>query len=122
MGSPFPFFGAFHGEEIAYVFGFPSMPDCQPSEDDVSLAEQIGSMWSGFAKHGSLALTGWPRYNAESQEVMNLDVGSIPARDTEKGYRRGQCDALQHLGFGFNNAGVQLFTALAECQNITSTN
>jgi len=115
-------FGAFHGAEMPYIFGFPSMSACQPSPYDVILSEQIGSLWGGFAKHGASALAGWPRYNDESREVMNLDVGSIPARDTEKGYRRGQCDALQQLGINYNNANnnnynnAPILASLYTCQ------
>ncbi|HYB99650.1 MAG TPA: carboxylesterase family protein [Candidatus Limnocylindrales bacterium] len=89
---PLPFvslldLGAFHGAEIAYVFG--SVPP--PTSYDQTLGRQIQEYWSRFAEKGKPKATkalGWPKFNARSQKVLRLNA-QLNKLD---GFRRAQCE------------------------------
>jgi para-nitrobenzyl esterase len=66
--------GAFHGSELAYVFGnFPFRINYQ--DLDRQLAESMEAYWTNFARGGDpngAGLTAWPIYNPEKDNVLNF--------------------------------------------------
>jgi carboxylesterase type B len=80
--------GAFHGAEIAYVFG--STPT--PSSDDAVLGTRMQEYWTRFADRGKPKATkakGWPRFKTKSYRSLGL---LAPDLVKSKGYRRAECD------------------------------
>jgi para-nitrobenzyl esterase len=67
--------GAFHGSEIAYVFGsFPYRIGYQ--DVDKELAETIETYWANFARTGNpngQGLTDWPVYDSLKDNLIDLD-------------------------------------------------
>jgi para-nitrobenzyl esterase len=67
--------GAFHGSEIAYVFG--NFPYRINYEDvDQQLAETIETYWTNFARSGNpngAGLPEWPFYDSSKDNVIDLD-------------------------------------------------
>jgi para-nitrobenzyl esterase len=84
--------GAFHGSEIAYVFGnFPYRINYQ--DLDRQLAETIETYWTNFARGGDpngAGLTAWPIYEPLKDNV--LDFGDTVA-----------------VGFKINSQGLDFF-------------
>ena len=79
--------GAFHGAEIAYVFGSVT----PPTADDATLAQTMRGYWSRFAEHGNPNGHGavrWPRYRRASDQRLDLDVQPTVLT----GFRRHECD------------------------------
>jgi para-nitrobenzyl esterase len=66
--------GAFHGSELAYVFGnFPYRISYQ--DLDRQLAQTIQSYWTCFARSGDpngAGLTAWPIYDSRKDNVLEL--------------------------------------------------
>ena len=66
---------AFHGSEIAYVFGsFPYRISYQ--DVDKQLAETIETYWANFARTGNpngQGLTDWPVYDSSKDNVIDFD-------------------------------------------------
>jgi para-nitrobenzyl esterase len=80
--------GAFHGSEIAYVFGnFPYRISYQ--DLDRQLAETIETYWTNFARGGDpngVGLTAWPIYDAEKDNVLNFgDAVSVAFKINSQG-------------------------------------
>jgi para-nitrobenzyl esterase len=67
--------GAFHGSELAYVFGnFPYRISYQDA--DKQLAETIETYWANFARTGNpngAGLTEWPAYDPSKDNVIDFD-------------------------------------------------
>ena len=90
---PLPFvglldLGAFHGAEIAYVFG--SVPP--PTSADAKLGTQMREYWSRFAEKGrpkAKKAKGWPRFKAKSYKMLQLNT---PDLNKLKGFRKAQCE------------------------------
>jgi para-nitrobenzyl esterase len=69
--------GAFHGDEIAYVFGQGS-PAWSP--DDHALSDLISSYWVNFARTGDpngAGLPVWPAYRSDAARVLTLDLKPV---------------------------------------------
>jgi para-nitrobenzyl esterase len=94
---PLPFIalldlGAFHGLEIAYVFGSITPPS---STDDI-LGQQMREYWTRFAEKGKPKATkarGWPRFKTKSWKMLGLDPYLSKMRD----YSRAECDFWRTL-------------------------
>ena len=79
--------GAFHGLEIAYVFG--SIPP--PAAEDDVLGQQMREYWTRFAAKGkpkATKVTGWPRFKSKSWKMLGLDQFMQKRVD----YSRAECD------------------------------
>jgi len=105
--------GAAHGMEIGYIFQEPSPlnSSCVAPPEDVSLAIAMGDLWGFFAREGR-QVSSWPRFEANTKgQVAKLDVGlDIHNIDTETGYRRGFCVALDNsLNYS------KLWSAISKC-------
>lgn len=84
--------GAFHGSEIAYVFG--TLGQFGSAPEDQRLSELVRGYWTRFAKTGDPNGGGapaWPRYEASSDQVLVLDA----APRTETGFRKDKLDLLE---------------------------
>ncbi|MFN2426189.1 MAG: carboxylesterase/lipase family protein [Candidatus Binatia bacterium] len=81
---PLPFInllelGAFHGLEIAYVFGTAG----SPTPTDAQLSETMQAYWSAFADLGKPRVKGrirWPRFNQRRYKMMRFDYPYIQQR------------------------------------------
>jgi len=84
--------GAFHGVDLAYVFGH--MNDADGYTDlDRTLSRQVMAYWMSFAKTGDPngpGLTEWPVYRAASDE--NVEFADVVRR--ESGLFRGEGDFI----------------------------
>jgi para-nitrobenzyl esterase len=94
-----PALGAFHSDDIEYVFGtLDSRPDMAIRPEDRLLSDQIQQYWTNFAKTGNpnlstptapkssaTTLPQWPTYNAATDyQIMHLDAPSAPQPDTHR--------------------------------------
>ena len=73
--------GAFHSDEIEYVFGtLAARPGLGARPEDTRLSEQMAAYWTNFAKTSDPngpGLPKWPVYNAAGKwQVMHLDATS----------------------------------------------
>ncbi|MGA7886556.1 MAG: carboxylesterase/lipase family protein [Acidobacteriaceae bacterium] len=73
--------GAFHSDEIEYVFGtLDSRPGAHWEPADYALSDLMQTYWTNFAKTGDPNGAGspqWPQYDAaDGYETMNLDATS----------------------------------------------
>jgi para-nitrobenzyl esterase len=78
-----PEFGAFHTSEVPYVFGTIGKLDRPWLPVDRTLADQLSSYWSNFAKNGDpngAGLPPWPAYDPAAHVTMELGerVGAMP--------------------------------------------
>lgn len=95
---PLPFvglldLGAFHGAEIAYVFG--STPS--PSASDAVLASRMRQYWTSFATRGrnprASKAPGWPRFRERSWQMLRLNALGQPKDVVKiKDFRRTECE------------------------------
>jgi para-nitrobenzyl esterase len=81
-----PEFGAFHSSEVPYVFENIEMLDRPWQPIDRTLAAEMSSYWSNFAKSGNpngAGLPRWPAYQSSSHTTMRLGShpGPIPVAD-----------------------------------------
>ncbi len=84
--------GAFHGLEIAYVFGSTE----PPTLIDRNLGEQMQEYWTSFAERRRPRLEGgerWPRFKRRSWKILRLDSALSKTRD----FRRSQCEFWSSL-------------------------
>jgi para-nitrobenzyl esterase len=77
--------GAYHGAELAYVFGNFVPPEWPWSEADRELARMVSRYWVNFATHGDPngpGLPEWPAFAPNSDSVLYIDKaitrGPIP--------------------------------------------
>src|SRR6185369_2124004 len=94
---PLPFvalldLGAFHGSEIAYVFG--SLPP--PGVYDQQLGMRMQEYWSRFADRGrpkATHVSSWPRFKERSWHMLRLDASSIQVSISRiRDFRRPECE------------------------------
>lgn len=79
--------GAFHGLEIAYVFG--SIPP--PSSADADVGQRMREFWTRFAERGkpkATATKGWPRFKTKSWKMLRIH--QFPGK--LKDYNRAKCE------------------------------
>ena len=82
-------FGAFHSDEIEYVFGtLDSRANYAWRPEDYRLSDLMQAYWTNFAKTGnpnSEGLPNWPTYNAATNwMVMRLDAVSAASPDDHR--------------------------------------
>ena len=124
--------GAAHGYEIPYVFDdiadlvaqenawlsahFPRRgKPCVLAAEDVDLATTVSSLWGTFGRQLTFQSNVWPLFVPPKEVVVKLDVGSVTsALDTDSGYRRRQCQAMEQLSFGFTDA-INMLTSQHRC-------
>jgi para-nitrobenzyl esterase len=92
-------YGAYHGAELAYVFGF--LDELyflsSPPAAEAELADAIQDYWATFAATGEPAageLPAWPAYDPADDESLVLEGGDIRV---EAGIRAAQCDFWEDL-------------------------
>jgi para-nitrobenzyl esterase len=90
--------GAFHGLELAFVFGtLGRASSYSPSADELSLADAMVGYWSRFAAsddpNGGGA-TVWPAYAPATDPYLRLDTSISSA----EGVRTAQCDFWDSFG------------------------
>jgi para-nitrobenzyl esterase len=79
--------GAFHGVEMAYVFGIIT----PPTADDAQLGTTVRGYWTKFARGGNPNHRGalkWPRFKDRTDQRFNFDVQ--PSVLTH--FRRSECE------------------------------
>lgn len=81
--------GAFHSDEIEYVFGtLNSRPDAHWEPEDYKLSNLIETYWTNFAKTGNPNgpdVPKWPQYDAaDSWQIMHLNVDSHAGPDPHR--------------------------------------
>ena len=92
--------GAFHGQEIAYVFGNlartripPPRNELRPTNAvDKQISEAMQQYWTNFAKTGDpngAGLPVWPKFDPASRAYIQFTDASPIAKE---GLRRAQCD------------------------------
>jgi para-nitrobenzyl esterase len=76
--------GAWHADEMAYVFrnlgsGFAGIAVAAPRPEDAAMSDLVSSDWTNFAKTGDpngAGLPRWPAFTDASQQAMFLDTAS----------------------------------------------
>lgn len=81
-------FGAAHGFELPLLFGtLDTYDDYIPSEGELTLGRQMGSMWAELARTGTPGAD-WPPYSSESPQSL---VFTTPDLSTVQAYAADQC-------------------------------
>lgn len=79
--------GAFHGVEMAYVFGIVA----PPTAEDAALGTTVRGYWTSFARTGNPNRRGalkWPRFKDKTDRRFNLDLEP----SVVEGFRRSECE------------------------------
>lgn len=74
--------GAFHGLELAFIFGFRVLPNLRPTTEELALSGVIADYWVQFARAGDPnggGLPAWPAYTAEGDAHQVLAIPIRPA-------------------------------------------
>ena len=81
-----------HAAEILYVFGCDESAGLNTEES--ALARQTATYWTNFAKSGDPNGAGpqWPKYDAQADSVIRLDVASGGGVAVQSGLRKAACD------------------------------
>ena len=101
-GAP-PYYGSYHGSEVAFVFGVVSTA-ANYSEADIALSKNMIQYWLNFAYYvdpsgGHSNATHWPEYGS-SQTLLQLNgTNTTLIPDT---FRRTQTDFFQNEAHAFN--------------------
>lgn len=97
-------FGAFHGAEIAYVFGNLDKGSVPPDENNLALSEAMSAYWVQFAKTGDPnkpGLIAWPAYDAVKD--CHLEFGETIK--IGRNLRKEACDLADQIAATRLNAG-----------------
>lgn len=112
--------GVPHASEIPYVFGNAedllemTNATCHETLMDHALSEKVGSIWADFARNG---LAAWPQFSAETEQILKIDVGLLTRMETDAGYRRTECQALDAIGYAASaNISMNLIYELIACE------
>jgi para-nitrobenzyl esterase len=73
--------GAYHGAELAYVFGNFVPPEWPWTEADRELARTISQYWVNFATNGDPNASGlpeWPAFDPNASSVLYIDKTITP--------------------------------------------
>lgn len=73
--------GAFHGSEIAYVFGNLDRSSLPWNEEDRRVADTVSSYWANYVKTGNPngpGLPAWPAWDSRRPQVMELGHSFAP--------------------------------------------
>jgi para-nitrobenzyl esterase len=73
--------GAYHGAELAYVFGNFVPPEWPWTETDRELARTISQYWVNFARNGDPNASGlpqWPAFDPKASSVLYIDKTITP--------------------------------------------
>jgi para-nitrobenzyl esterase len=88
---------AFHSAEVSYIFnnvrhlpvGYSIVPVLPPRESDLRMAEIMSDYWVSFAKTGTPAVDGlpkWQPYTSEAMHYMKFEAGdAVPSKDSVPG-------------------------------------
>jgi len=119
--APWP--GAFHTQEIMYVFDrvketFASVHQPSSAVDEV-LGHKVAELWAHFASDHKAS---WTQFSLNLEETIILDVSNTSQFSVENNYRRPQCEALEALPHGMDTPGDlghadMIFSALRHCQS-----
>jgi para-nitrobenzyl esterase len=88
--------GAFHGAEIAYVFGNLDLGQVTPYEKNCALSKAMSAYWIQFAKTGDPNKPGlirWPRYDVAKDR--HIEFGETIT--VGQGLRREACDLADKI-------------------------
>ena len=87
--------GAFHGVDLAYVFG--NMKDSEGyTAEDRELCRQVMAYWVNFAKTGDPngpGLLAWPAYDAESDQNLDFSNSGL----VEQHLYQKECDFIDRM-------------------------
>jgi len=100
-----PFAGAYHGAELAYLFGTFGVWDWSWTADDHRLGRQVRAAWLAFARTGNpaapdsdaLGTPYWPAFLEEEPTTMVWDVPQPVVSDVPSRERMATFDAFNGL-------------------------
>ena len=86
--------GAFHGQEIEFIFG--DLGSTVATDEDRALSSAMMDYWTNFARTGDPNredLIRWPAYDAKAEKYMEFGDAPVIGSNLEKNV----CDFLEHL-------------------------
>ncbi|HEY3275143.1 MAG TPA: carboxylesterase/lipase family protein [Syntrophorhabdaceae bacterium] len=95
-------YGAFHGQEIEYVFG--NLGIILPTDYDRSLSRTMMEYWVAFAATGdpnARRLPRWPAY--DEKKDVSMELGAIVG--PRAGLSKKECDFVEKLRYGGKDKG-----------------
>jgi para-nitrobenzyl esterase len=98
---PIPNLGAFHGAELAFIFGNPFAGTFSIAPDEQPLQTLMRSYWSAMAKSGAPTASGapaWPAYDLGNEAVVVFDTTTTIAATSDAGAASTLCDFWDQLG------------------------
>ncbi len=88
--------GAFHGLELAFVFGNLTTTSYVPGDTDYRLSASMQTAWTRFAQgHDPRTTPTWPAYDPADPKIAVFDDPMTVASQI----RAGRCATLHSLGF-----------------------
>ncbi len=94
-GADWPY-GAFHGSELGYVFGYANKNNGYETLDE-ELARIVQTYWTNFAKTGTPngeGVQSWPAFDSQTENVQILGRGTIT---TQIGLDEADCDFFEGI-------------------------
>ena len=96
-GASSALFGAFHGLELAYLFGVMNVAGYTPTAAETTLSARMQQYWGSFAS-GAPQATGaptWTEYDPASDSHLVLNADALAMGE---GVRTADCDFWESLG------------------------